>query len=89
MREIQEVELKEDEIEAVRLADQKGLYRKDAAKKMKVSRQTFDRILHSARKKIAKALIGGMALKICEQSLKKSRKGKKKEFRSLRELSSA
>lgn len=76
MREIEEVELREDEIEAVRLADQQGLYREEAAKKMKISRQTFDRILHSARGKIAEALIGGKALKICEQSIKKSKKGK-------------
>lgn len=75
MREIEEVELKEDEIEAVRLADVKSLYREEAAKKMKVSRQTFDRILHSARGKIAEALISGKALKICEQG-KKNKKGK-------------
>jgi len=53
-----------DEIEAVRLADLEGLYQEDAAKKMKVSRQTFGRIIESAHKKIADALVNGKALSI-------------------------
>jgi predicted DNA-binding protein (UPF0251 family) len=40
------------------------LYHEDAAKKMKISRQTFGRILQNAHKKVAESLIQGKALKI-------------------------
>jgi len=53
-----------DEFEAIRLADLKGMYQENAAEKMKVSRQTFGRIIESARKKIADALVTGKALRI-------------------------
>ena len=56
--------LTKDEIEAIRLADFEGLYQEDAAKEMEVSRPTFSRILNSARKKIANALILGKAIEI-------------------------
>jgi predicted DNA-binding protein (UPF0251 family) len=53
-----------DEVEAVRLADEQGLYQEQAAEKMNVSRQTFGRILESAHKKIAHALVNGKALSV-------------------------
>jgi uncharacterized protein len=53
-----------DEFESVRLADFGGLYQEDAASKMGVSRQTFGRIVESARRKIADALVNGKALEI-------------------------
>jgi len=53
-----------DEFEAIRLADLDGLYQEQAADKMKVSRQTFGRIIESAHRKIATALVKGKALKI-------------------------
>jgi predicted DNA-binding protein (UPF0251 family) len=61
---LEEIELAIDEFEAVRLADQKGLYHNAAAAEMKISRATFGRILAQGRKKIAEALIQGKALKI-------------------------
>ena len=64
LTELQEVTLTVDEFEAVRLADLKGLYQEDAAKKMKISRQTFGNIISSAHGKIADALINGKAIKI-------------------------
>jgi len=64
MTELEEVTLSMDEIEAVRLADYEGLYHQDAAGKMKISRQTFGRIVGSARKKMAECLLKGKALKI-------------------------
>ena len=70
MRDLQEVELDADELESLRLADLDGLYRKDAAEKMGVSRQTFDRIVRSARAKVAKALVEGHALRILRVSKK-------------------
>lgn len=59
-----EVILHLDEFEAIRLADYEGLYQEDAAAQMKISRQTFGRIIDSAHKKIAEALIFGKAIKI-------------------------
>jgi predicted DNA-binding protein (UPF0251 family) len=61
---LEEVVLSVDECEAIRLADLEGLYQEQAAEKMKVSRQTFGRIIESARGKVAEALVKGKALKI-------------------------
>lgn len=62
--ELQEVELAPDEMEALRLADVEDLYHTEAAKKMRVSRQTFDRIVHRAHAKVAEALVHGRALRV-------------------------
>ena len=61
---LEEVVLTVDEFEAVRLADLEGLYQEQAAEKMKVSRQTFGRIIELAHRKVAEALVKGRALKI-------------------------
>jgi predicted DNA-binding protein (UPF0251 family) len=61
---LEEVELSLDEIEALRLCDLKNLEQEEAAKKMKISQATLWRILTSARKKVAQALIEGKAIKI-------------------------
>jgi predicted DNA-binding protein (UPF0251 family) len=61
---LQHIALTVDELEAVRLADFEGLYQEQAAEKMNVSRQTFGRIIESAHKKIADALVNGKALSI-------------------------
>ena len=61
---LEEVVLSADELEAVRMADCEDLYRTEAAARMRVSRQTFDRILKRARGKIACALVKGRALRI-------------------------
>ena len=61
---LQHVTLTVDELEAIRLADLEGLYQEQAAEKMNISRQTFGRILDSAHKKIADALVNGKALSI-------------------------
>jgi len=61
---LEEVELGVDELEAIRLCDYKNLEQTEAAKKMKISQSTLQRILTSARKKIADALIKGKAIKI-------------------------
>jgi len=64
VRELETVSLTFDELEAVRLTDFEELYQADAAEKMNVSRQTLGNIVKSAHKKIAEALIKGMAIKI-------------------------
>ncbi len=61
---LEEVVLSVDEFEAIRLADLEGLYQEQAAERMKVSRQTFGRIVETARRKVAEALVEGKALKI-------------------------
>ena len=59
-----EVELKMDEFEALRLADYQGLSQKEAAKSMHISQQTFSRILKKARNLIAKGITSGSAIRI-------------------------
>jgi len=61
---LDEVVLAVDEFEGIRLADYEGLYHEQAAEKMSVSRTTFGRIVASAHKKVADALINGKALRI-------------------------
>ena len=61
---LEEVVLSVDEFEAIRLADLEGLYQEQAAERMKVSRQTFGRIIESAHRKVAETLVKGKALKI-------------------------
>jgi predicted DNA-binding protein (UPF0251 family)/predicted Fe-Mo cluster-binding NifX family protein len=58
--------LRADEAEALRLADLEGLYHEAAARSMGVSRQTFGRIVGSARRKVADALLNGKALRVDE-----------------------
>ena len=64
LRFLEEVELQLDEFESIRLADLEGLYQEEAALQMKVSRQTFGRIINEAHRKIAEALIHGKAIRI-------------------------
>jgi len=61
---LQHINLTFDELEAIRLADLEGMYQEKAAEKMNISRQTFGRIIESAHKKIADALVNGKALSI-------------------------
>jgi predicted DNA-binding protein (UPF0251 family) len=61
---LEQVTLTLDEVEALRLADLKGLYQEQAAGQMKVSRPTFSRIIEQARRKVAEALIHGKALRL-------------------------
>ena len=56
------VELHLDELEALCLVDGKGLEQTEAAESMKVSRATVGRILRTARRKVAHALVHGEAI---------------------------
>ena len=53
-----------DEFEAVRLKDYEGVDQTEAAKKMKISQPTFNRLLKDARKNIADAIVNGKAIRI-------------------------
>jgi uncharacterized protein len=64
MRQLETVELAIDELEAMRLVDHEGLSHEEAAHYLGVSRQTAGRVVDSARRKVADALLGGKALAI-------------------------
>ena len=53
-----------DEFEALRLADYEGLKQEEAARRLKISRPTFSRIISSAHNKIAGALVNIKAIRI-------------------------
>jgi uncharacterized protein len=61
---LEEVGLTVEEAEAVRLKDLESLEQEDCAQRMHISRPTFHRVLGSARRKIADALINGKAMRI-------------------------
>ncbi len=61
---LEEVDLRLDELEVLKLCDYEGLEQKEAAKRMKISQSTLQRILSSARKKVAEAIVKGKAIKI-------------------------
>jgi len=52
------------EFEALKLKDLENLSQIEAARKMNISQPTFNRILSSARKKVADAIVNGKAIKI-------------------------
>jgi len=68
MRELEVVELTTEEIEAYRLRHINDMEQQEAADKMHTSQSTYQRILYSAYKKIADALINGKAIKIIKNS---------------------
>lgn len=63
-RELETTQLSKAEFESLRLKEVKELDQQQAAEEMNVSQPTFHRILSSARKKIAKAIVTGQAIKI-------------------------
>jgi predicted DNA-binding protein (UPF0251 family) len=64
MTQLNETILTVDEFEAIRLKDFEGIDQEKAADKMKISQPTFHRLILSARKKIADAIVNGKAIKI-------------------------
>lgn len=61
---LENVDLTIDEFEAIRLKDLEQLEQTVAAERMQISQPTFHRVLDSARKKVADALIYGKAIRI-------------------------
>lgn len=64
LRELEEIILPMEGFEALRLVELEELDQDQAARQMKVSRQTFGRILAAARKVLAEAVVKGLALRI-------------------------
>jgi predicted DNA-binding protein (UPF0251 family)/DNA-directed RNA polymerase subunit RPC12/RpoP len=62
--ELPENVLKLEELEAIRLKDLEGLDQSECAEQMEVSRPTFQRILLSAREKIADSLVNGKMIHV-------------------------
>jgi predicted DNA-binding protein (UPF0251 family) len=61
---LEEVILTVEEAEAIRLKDMEGLEQEECAQRMSISRPTFHRVLESARRKLADALLNGKAIRI-------------------------
>jgi predicted DNA-binding protein (UPF0251 family) len=64
LRALEEIRISVEEVEAIRLKDLEGLEQEEGAEKMNISRPTFQRVLASARQKIADALLSGKAIRI-------------------------
>ena len=64
LRVLEEVRLSVEEAEAIRLKDLERLEQEQSAERMHISRPTFQRVLASARQKIADALLHGRAIRI-------------------------
>lgn len=64
VKKLEELILTVTEFEAIRLKDFEDLDQTEAAKKMDISQPTFNRVLSSARKKVADAIVNGKAIKI-------------------------
>jgi predicted DNA-binding protein (UPF0251 family) len=73
MKDIEQIILYRDELETLKLCDMDGLTQEEAGLKIGVSRGTVQRILSSARKKVATALSGCMAL-VMEETICKEEK---------------
>lgn len=63
-KELEGIDLTLDELEAIRLCDYESHEQDKVARMMKVHRSTVSRILTSARKKIADALVNIKAIRI-------------------------
>jgi len=63
-RGLETIELRADELEALRLMDFEGLYQEECAERMGISRTTLSRTLAEARRKVADALLNGKRLVI-------------------------
>jgi predicted DNA-binding protein (UPF0251 family) len=61
---LEQIFLDLEELEALKLKDFQGLEQKQAAQKMAISQPTFHRLITSARKKIADALVNAKEIKI-------------------------
>lgn len=79
---LEETNLTNVELEAIRLKDLENMDQIKAAKKMNISQPTFNRILDSARKKVAVALVKGRAIRIGGGTYEMVRPGRGRRFRA-------
>lgn len=64
LKNLEIIKLGHEEMEAIRLIDVEHLNQIDAAERMNISRATMQREIDSAREKIGRALINGLAIEI-------------------------
>ncbi|MBU3905109.1 MAG: DUF134 domain-containing protein [Nanoarchaeota archaeon] len=64
IRELEEIVMSKEEMEALRLKNSEDLDQGEASKKMNISQPTFHRTLTGAYKKITEALVKGKAIRI-------------------------
>lgn len=81
--ELEESILAADEFEAIRLKDFLALEQKECAEKMNISQPTFHRLIISARKKVADAIVNGKAIKINAENFKTTGRNKKYYHKNL------
>jgi len=62
LKDLKQTVLLHDELEALRLCDVEGLTQEEAGSRIGVSRGTIQRLVASARKKMAEAVVYGLAL---------------------------
>jgi predicted DNA-binding protein (UPF0251 family) len=67
LRNLKHITLFRDELEALRLCDLEGLFQEQAGERMSVSRGTVQRLLASARRKTAEALVCSAALVFAQE----------------------
>ncbi len=68
LRDLEEVALALDELEALRGVDLEGLQQVEVAARMGVSRQTVGNLLARAHRKVADALLNGKALRVSSRA---------------------
>ncbi len=86
MRELEEVVISVEEYEALRLKDLERLDQKECAEKMRISQPTFHRLVLEARKKVANALVKGLAIKIQGGNFELAKKQEMRRVRRGRRL---
>ena len=67
LKELEEVQIDADELEALRLTNMELLDQIQASEKMNISQPTLQRMLVTARKKLTEALVEGKAIRLEEQ----------------------
>jgi predicted DNA-binding protein (UPF0251 family) len=73
LKDLDVVQLAQDELETLHLCDSEGMTQEEAGCRMGVSRGTVQRLLASARCKVARALVGQKALAISSDTHDKDR----------------
>lgn len=66
LRDIERIQLGQDELETLKLCDLEGLSQEEAGRRMNVSRGTVQRLVASGRKKVIESLLNGSALELEE-----------------------
>jgi predicted DNA-binding protein (UPF0251 family) len=61
------IQLSDDELESLYLADFKGLYQEECAKQLGVSRPTFAKLIKNARKKVTEMLMYGRGIELVQE----------------------